>query len=429
MVAKGFSVGQLLLGYCIRNSPDSAQALELVKATFSKPDEIPSLDTVSKEVFTVMYSGGVCDLAGLDMRTSGKYHDSVTSLLGESIPKDWEPLYRELVQERDRNRVLLAIERTGEQLSSGKLSPYEAADHLKITIDEVLPPPNQRAWDDRVDESILEMKKTLEVGVEFTSGVDDLDACISWRRSNLVTVGAGTSHGKTAFCTHLVKRAASKGLRVSYLCFEDYHVYPFKFAAAMYGVPLTYFTKYNTQNKDQRERAETALEMAKGYRDKLAILPPMKLSELEGHVKSFKPDVLILDYLQKYAEAFGTEDKRNSCGKATSDFQDIVRKYHCYGILCSQLRRRDHLQKGAGPARRPALDDLKESGDIENYSDSVALLWWPWKDASTESYERLNMNEYHINVAKDKLSMGGDVKCRFMPDTLNFTNLWSSDAQ
>lgn len=457
-----------ILALCFLRFGNSLQEFwNRLKEAFPDLSKVPQLGIISREYFPHADTSGLCDWAVFDLRTGGVLHDAIadaygrlggrytflrgTSVSGVAVAQEPTPTagtdvslsevdlakesaefcLGELLRERDRQKLLVALDKASDKVSSGKLHPEEALEKL---VEETSSLKTKRVFEDWAKQ-VSAAKTQLEVaaarGIELKTGLADLDGKYAFRRNNLLVVGAPTSHGKTAFNIRCVTIPALKsGLKVCYVCFEDFHVFPLKFASAMYDVPLQHLTRYELATPEQRKVADDALELSKGYGKKLLLLPDTKVSDLESVVQKEKPDVLIMDYLQKYVEAFYDESsKREACGQTTSRFQDLARKYGCYAVLSSQVRRREFAKMNkesmSGILRRPSLSDLKESGDIENYADSVLLLWWPWRDISEDQSLTYDKARYMMQIAKDKLGPGGDIECRFHGETLLFKDKYN----
>lgn len=87
------------------------------------------------------------------------------------------------------------------------------------------------------------------------------------------------------------------------------------------------------------------------------------LSSCRRHMLNHRVDVVVVDYIQKL----------KYYGETKKAISDIVGNFYAFGkdndiamVLVSQLRRTKEA--------KPELSDLKESGDIENFSDVVVLL-------------------------------------------------------
>lgn len=88
--------------------------------------------------------------------------------------------------------------------------------------------------------------------------------------------------------------------------------------------------------------------------------------------------VIFIDYLQLVAYTNASmRDKRIIIGNITQELRDYAKRLNFCCILLCQLRRFDQSQYGTGKkkiAPMPKMDELKESGEIENHSDIVILL-------------------------------------------------------
>lgn len=422
-----YTPSQRLLAHLLRYGRGAAEALSRLKAMYPEVEDVPGCDTLTRAALSVLYSGGACDLGELDIRTDGRFHDPLTPLVSGALP-DPEPFISELLREREKRTINAAILEAHGRLTSEGADPRTVAFELRKTLDSVGADQGADNWEAYVDLAESEMKALADRGNEFTTGLIDLDRMFQFRRGHMGIVAAPTSHGKTAFSLRLVHRAAQIGLRVAFLGFEDYSTIPLKLASLSAGIPLWWFTRHWEATDEQKRRAREALAVVKSW-EGLAIYSPMELSEFDAKVRGFKPDILVLDYVQRYAECYGSDDKRGAVGKACSDFQSIVQRSRSYGVLCSQVRRREFGKfgdDGGFSQRRPALGDLKESGDLENYADWVLMLYWPQKDKRGTEFENdLDREKYLVTIAKDKLGPGGECEVRFDGATMTYRDRYS----
>lgn len=93
------------------------------------------------------------------------------------------------------------------------------------------------------------------------------------------------------------------------------------------------------------------------------------LNTLRKHMLSYPVDVVVLDYIQKLR--FYTDNIRREIDDALDMLSSFAKDNDIAMIIVSQLRRADAK---SGPLPDPRLNDLKESGNLENYADSVILL-------------------------------------------------------
>lgn len=311
---------------------------------------------------------------------------------------------------------MLSLARYQSELIGGGRKPSSVVEDLRDVLDGSPTPSATPSWGDYLCQAEKELSETLSRGPELTSGLRELDAIHTFRRKNVHVVAAPTSHGKTAFSLRMANRAVDAGLTVAYWCFEDWSSIPYKVISQRFGVPLEWYTKYHLTSKEERVKADSFMALGKTISG-LHVIPEMPYGSFRAEVKRIRPDVVVCDYIQRYAESYGaSESKREACGKLASDFDSLVKEFNAYGILCSQVRRRENKEGGSGP-RRPTLYDLKESGDIENYASSVLMLYWPWKDALDK--QRLDKKDYLIMVEKDKLGQCGETHVIFDGETQN----------
>lgn len=455
-----YSVSQRVVGRLLILGQRAEAEFANLRVSFPEPEKVPGLDKVGLDVLRVLYGGGLCDMASFDLRTKGEYHDDLDGLLdflGNSDrlsvgaqsgdPPDDEGLgadYRavrsqlqadlsELEQEKAKEAVLLDISEVQAKLVTGTISPQGASEALLETAQKVRPVSSIVSWSGYVDTAQQRLQDSMTSGPELVSGLLDLDKKIRFRRANMVTIAARTSHGKSAMLMNMVKQAVKSGLKVGYWCGEDYHVFPYLFASSMFDCPITYFTDYDRSTSERRSKADAAMMMAREFSDSLYVYPAIQLQEWEGHMRTVKPDVLMFDYVQKYAEQFGNDDMRRSTSKATSQFQDICRRYNAFGFMSCQVKRgegqyRPSRANTPPQSQEPSLYDLKESGDIENYSDAVLILHWPWRDTMDETASSLDKEDYRISIAKDKLGPCGKVRVRYNGPTLTFNNRFTMET-
>lgn len=379
---------------------------------FRDAEAIPGCDASTRALFVALYAGGPGDFAALDQRTGYQYHEAIEKLAAEPTPEPAEAL-AEVVRERDRQHLIAALGKGISDLAGGA-APQGVSDEIGVALKTVRAASAAPSLDEYVTESIDGLRSLAFRGVELTTGLLALDSLFQFRRSNLCTVGARTSHGKTAFATRVSVRALKAGLSVAYLCFEDYGTWLMKFASQFTQTPLECFTKYHMVSPDDRRKAEKALELCRQFTG-LTVLPGMRISEFAAHIERLdaKPDLLVFDYVQKHVEMYGGDMKKNeAAAKATSDFQELARRLGAFGLMTSQLSRgaQENRQK------KPSLDGLKESGDLENYSDAVLLLYYPWRD--TLDADSMRKEDYKIIVAKNKLGESGEVDLRWHGATL-----------
>jgi replicative DNA helicase len=88
--------------------------------------------------------------------------------------------------------------------------------------------------------------------------------------------------------------------------------------------------------------------------------------------------IIYVDYLQLINHIDKSiQDRRLEVGKIAEVLRDYAKSYNITLVLLSQLRRFDQGRMYGDEPPVPTMDDLKESGEIENHSDIVILLHRP----------------------------------------------------
>ena len=221
----------------------------------------------------------------------------------------------------------------------------------------------------------------------------------------MVTVGARTSHGKTALVLQIVMDILDCKKRVLYMSFE---MEPEEILERMFC------HKYRINNMDLlKGRFEYCLSdwnLFQQYIKNVQFVFSSDFGKTWQEIDRFiseieqKPDLIVIDYIQAVAGA-------SSQGKPFID--EYIRHFkqmcseNCFcGVLVSQLNRSNPENKD----KSPKLHELKGSGFLEECSDVVILLDWVCKHSDVED-ESL----YVVNVAKNRNGRTGFIKLNFEP--------------
>lgn len=194
---------------------------------------------------------------------------------------------------------------------------------------------------------------------------------------NLV-VAAQTSTGKTSITMNAVLYFVSKGARVA-ISENDMSRMDLekRLVGIMTGInPLTFRTKYWTDEQESRWDA--------AWRE-LGRLPifindhRMTMDDTEAWAMAQKSrngiDIFVFDFLQKTKRT--KEEWKHSLREVVGDWScrtcEIGKRLKACTITLSQFSRSGNKEKDQTPPH-PTLENLKESGEIENNADVVMLL-------------------------------------------------------
>ena len=125
------------------------------------------------------------------------------------------------------------------------------------------------------------------------------------------------------------------------------------------------------------------------------------LADLRASVKKYKPDMLILDYIQM-AKVNPKIERRLALEEFTRGLKQMARSAGVTIVTAAQLSR---PEKGRAADKPPVLEDLREAGGLEQDADTVILLHRP--DAADPEHARAG--EVDFVVGKQRNGPGGTI--------------------
>lgn len=245
----------------------------------------------------------------------------------------------------------------------------------------------------------------------LASGFDSIDALtLGWRPGDLIIIAARTSVGKTTFVTNTSMHAAQQGKRVAVFSLEmTREQLEDRILSMLSGVDCSRIQSGILGQADFAKLAPALEVMAasdyiindKAGQTILDIRRACRRIKSEGGL-----DEIVIDYVQLMPGSTGrkgatrTEEVTDTVNRA----KELARELNVPVFLLSQLRRTEG---------RPRVDDLRESGGLEQAADLVGLLHRP--DA------RISGTTEFI-LGKQRNGPTGTVNLTIRRDTLTFTD-------
>ncbi len=237
-----------------------------------------------------------------------------------------------------------------------------------------------------------DLQRPAERTKRARTGSGELDAAIGGFRPGHVTVfGAKRGFGKTSY-GNLVTDLAMHTHRVVLFAGEDASkIYGRRFLAARADLNAM-MLRDNRCNREDWPKIMRAIADAPDN----PFLCPVKGRPVEWIAQAISDlheeqpvDLVIVDYLQCLKTTKRTQDRRNEVTHVCGTVSQAIKRVNAAGLLFSQLKRTERPE--------PEVEDLKESGDIEDMADHILLGWKVEKMlAGTPSVER------RIKVGKNK---------------------------
>lgn len=229
-------------------------------------------------------------------------------------------------------------------------------------------------------------------------GVELVDALLGGFRPGRVTVlGASTSWGKSSFAVLATNVGLRVGARILLISGEDTEdLYGQRLMAMRANVNALKlrdggpFTSTELSRMTQVvEDAERAPYFLNGIGKPVEYLA----KAISGVVEETTADLVIVDYIQAFTCAKRCQDRRNEVTHIFRTFADAIKTSGAAGLILSQLKRLE-------PNERPRMEDLKESGDVENGAEHVLLGWRTAPKA--QPGQPLPQQERFLGIAKNK---------------------------
>lgn len=223
------------------------------------------------------------------------------------------------------------------------------------------------------------------------TGIDKLDRSLFVENGDYIIIGARPSVGKTAITLQMLM-AIGKTRRAVYFSLETKGAKLFgRMAAFIAGVPLSAI-------KTRKGLDFTKLSKASEYFDNLKFYTVnaagWTVAQIQAKAVQLQAEVIFIDYIGLIkSEGKGRYEKMTNI---SIDLSIMARSKRITTIALSQLNR-----KGVNG---PTIEDVRESGQIEQDADAIILLHAP---RGVEEPER------ELTIAKNKEGSVGRMKLRF----------------
>jgi len=203
------------------------------------------------------------------------------------------------------------------------------------------------------------------------TGIGDLDEAIGgYRAGNVTILGAKRSFGKTSFSLLSIDTALASGCRVLVFAGEDSpEMYGRRFMARRSGVNATLLRdmrdKFTGVQLDKALQAVSAASNVPFFVNAIG-LPVERIAEaVSATVVAGERWLVVVDYLQCLRARRRSSDRRLEITYIAQTLSGAIKRAGAAGLLLSQLRRTEK--------RRPEVEDLKESGDLEDAAEHILL--------------------------------------------------------
>ena len=249
------------------------------------------------------------------------------------------------------------------------------------------------------------------------TGFDDIDHRLGGLPWGEVTVlGARPSAGKSSLAQQIEENVAWRGLRVLSVSPEMSRTQKgMRYLSRHSGVELMAL-RTGHMDVDQRSRVnEVQTPGGAIYVLDDGAITSSRMVAVAQRLASFgRLDLIVIDHLQFLAadDDVKGENRNTQIGYAMKNVKYIARKLDCPVLALSQLSR--HSARSGG---RPNLQDLRDSGDIEQDADTVVFLHRP---SMFDDEEDPTLAEFIIGKARNGAT-GRPVRLNWTKETASFS--------
>lgn len=202
------------------------------------------------------------------------------------------------------------------------------------------------------------------------TGFSLLDEYLTIDGGDMVVVGARPAVGKSSFAIQMAEQIADMNKTVLYFNLEmvDNQIYE-RMLATETGFSLTKI-KRNTGLIDEEDKIVAEAKKRIENRKIRIITGTQKASDIRMSTRQVKPDVVIIDYLQLVrSDANYSNNRYAEVGQISHDLKALAVELKIPIFVLTQLNR---ISKDT---TEPSMNEIRESGDIEQDASIILLLW------------------------------------------------------
>ena len=234
------------------------------------------------------------------------------------------------------------------------------------------------------------------------TGFSILDMNLNISEHDLVILAGSTGGGKTTFALNLLNKMSKK-----YPCYYfnmemGKNILYKRLVAIETGIELKYLNNFSTLNLEQKTKIKNALDSIE-ERKIVLINKSQNISDIKKQVANIKNDkhtIIFLDHIGLIKSSGNSlYEKMTNVAK---ELRSICLDYNCTIIGLCQLSRESQKNND-----EPKLQDLRDSGEIEQSARKVILLY------NTTNDPKIRTHEIKLIIAKNDDGSKAKLNYRF----------------
>lgn len=253
----------------------------------------------------------------------------------------------------------------------------------------------------------------------FMTGITEIDNAIGGLRcGNVCLLAAQTSWGKSSFgIMTMVNNLGGPGRPLIVSVEDKLLLYAKRVTASTCKINALALRDNELAKRDFERiyKSMTELPNEPVFIDAVGKSVEWVAEAITACCKHLGTKLVIADYVQRFKTNKHSSDKKNQVTYIGETLSDAIKNGGAAGLVLSQVKRTQ--------GKEPTMDDVKESGDLENMAEHV-IIGWKEEDKSGGTFQECPpFRKYNIPKNKDgpivmtwrELSFDG-VTASFMPD-------------
>ena len=315
-----------------------------------------------------------------------------------------ESYYRIIKELSVRRRAILLVGDIQTQLNDPTQGINGIMDKLRTNAGDLLV--NKHSWvsiQDVLFHTLDYIEKRVKGDVKsIATGIPNVDAIIGgFFGGEMTVIGARPGVGKSVFGMNVAIAAAEKGFKVG-ICSRE-------MTDVQYGQRIVSYESYVDGMKIRKAQLDDDDWMKIVEGTGLGARLPIEFlftvrsvedlrAEVQRKVAKGELDMLVVDYLQLMTVEQRFKEDRLRVGYISKALKDISTDFNIPVIALAQVKR----YAGGTRAKMPTLEDLKDSGSIEQDADNVIFLHNPYN--AEDEYVDPRDKEYFDSFAEHGLT-------------------------
>lgn len=221
-------------------------------------------------------------------------------------------------------------------------------------------------------------------------------------QGDLIVIGARPGVGKSAFTAQVANCLASDGFRIGFYSLEMTEKQIFaRFLSSTSGIPMERIRESEDfANGEEKEKYNKAVRLLQKRTNLFIRVGSKTVSEIRRESQYMNYDLIIIDYLQLIKpEGTYKNNRYAEVGEISHSLKAMALDFKIPVIALSQLNR---VSVGK-QSKVPTMAEMRESGDIEQDSSVILLMWDDENDQTIK----------HCKVEKNRQGKRGETQLKY----------------